>query len=121
MLTVGLDLIEIDDVRRSLSTFGDRYVDRVFTGHEQSTCAASAVRLAETFAAKEATVKALGYDGAGLNWRAVEVDRETRTPVARLIGPLAELARRRGVTGVTVTCTHDRHHAAAVVVVEAVR
>ena len=56
-LAVGVDLVSVDEVQEALDRFGDRYLDRVFTAHEQS-CATGegeilARHLAARFAAKE--------------------------------------------------------------------
>ena len=61
---VGLDLVEIDEIRDSIQSFGERYLGRVFTPAELNECGTSPARLAERFAAKEAILKALQVDGA---------------------------------------------------------
>ena len=59
-----MDLVEIDEIRDSIQSFGERFLGRVFTPAELNECGASPARLAERFAAKEAILKALQVDGA---------------------------------------------------------
>src|SRR6266852_4583657 len=63
-LRVGIDLVSVREVARSLERFGERYVRRVFTVREAAYCRAAAgraaaARFAVRFAAKEAALKAL--------------------------------------------------------------
>jgi phosphopantetheinyl transferase (holo-ACP synthase) len=37
-LRVGVDLASVEDVEEAVERFGDRYVRRVFTGHEIESC-----------------------------------------------------------------------------------
>lgn len=68
MLTTGVDIIEISRVRRVLERYSDRFQRRVFTSEEIAYCRGRAPNLAARFAAKEATMKALGTGvrGGGL-------------------------------------------------------
>jgi holo-[acyl-carrier protein] synthase len=119
---VGIDLIDVADVGESIAAFGKRYLDRVFTPAERAECGGSVARLAERFAAKEATMKALGRGDEALAWTAIEVtDGGDGRPVLALTGQAAELAARRGLRHSAVSLTHQRDHAAAVVLMEADR
>jgi len=74
---LGVDLVQVSAVARSLADFGPRFLKRLYT--EQEVADANRVpalrhrRLAERFAAKEAAIKALGLTDAGINWRELEV------------------------------------------------
>jgi holo-[acyl-carrier protein] synthase len=111
-----MDLVEIAEVRESIQTFGERYLDRVFTPTERDECGTSPARLAERFAAKEAILKALEIDGpvslAAIGTRAEGVGALT----VQLAGGAAELAGRRGVGRIGVSVTRGRGYAAAVAV-----
>ncbi len=76
MLRVGIDLVQISRIARSLEIFGERFLRRIFTDGEiayaQAAPACTAERLAARFAAKEAGKKALELD---IGWRALEVVR----------------------------------------------
>ena len=75
MLTTGVDIIEIDRVRRVLEQYGQRFLSRVFTPGEIAYCRGRAPNLAARFAAKEATMKALGTGVRGVDWKDIEVVR----------------------------------------------
>ena len=64
-LASGVDIIEISRVKRVLERYGQRFLDRVYTAEEIAYCRGRAPNLAARFAAKEATMKALGTGGAG--------------------------------------------------------
>jgi holo-[acyl-carrier protein] synthase len=114
-----MDLVEIDEVRDSILTFGERYLGRVFTPAELNECGASPARLAERFAAKEATLKALLLDRA-VPLTAIDTRAEGRRGLTVLLtGEVAAVARRHGVGGIAVSVTRHHGHAAAVAVTEA--
>lgn len=117
---IGLDLVEIERVRRAWARFGDRFVRRVLTEPERAAIHGdSAAFLAARLAAKEAAFKALGTGWAsGVTWRDVEVLRSpSGAPVIRLGGAARQTCARRGGDAVHVSLTHTRGHAAAVVVI----
>ena len=118
-MRVGIDLVEIDDVRESLRLQGERYLTRVYTEAEQRDCGRSPRRLAARFAAKEATMKALRIADEAVPWRSIEVTQdETGRPSIRLSGEAAELAERRGILSLDLSLTLRQSSAMAVVVAE---
>ena len=119
-MRVGVDLIEIGRVRRTL----DRYEDfraRCFTQAERAYCesrANPAQHYAARFAGKEAVGKALGFGVAvHFAWREVEIAGRPK-PSVRLSGRLAERAERLGVREVELSMTHSKELAAAVAVAD---
>jgi holo-[acyl-carrier protein] synthase len=119
---VGIDLVEVDRVRRLLERFGDRALERLLTAEERAYCLAKAYPapyVAARIAAKEAAFKALAYDEEGLRirWTDLEVARDPDgRPRLRLHGRAAEAAARLGIRDSSVSLTHERTMAAAVVV-----
>ena len=101
-LSVGIDIIEIDRIARTLARFGDRFLRRVYTEAEVVYCRGKHGRLAARFAAKEAAAKALGvgiFWREGVYWRDVEVIRDYRgKPGIRLHGGALERAQQEGLT-----------------------
>ena len=77
MLSTGVDIIEIDRVRQVLERYGQRFLNRIFTPDEIAYCRDRAPNLAARFAAKEATMKALGTGIRGVGWKDIEVIRPT--------------------------------------------
>ncbi len=115
-ITVGIDLVSTDEVGDSLRMHGDRYLQRVYTQGELRDCGSDVQRLAARFAAKEATMKALGRTGEPLPWRSIAVRRDASgRPSLELSDAAASLAERRGVVELAVSLTHERGLAGAVV------
>lgn len=113
--SVGIDLADVEEIRESVRVHGQRYLERVYTGAERRDCGTSARRLAQCFAAKEATMKALACRER-LPWHSVAVDRDAAgQPAIVLTGPAAELARERGVQRLAVSFSSVAAHAVAVV------
>jgi len=117
-LRVGLDLIEIDRVRRALERHGDGFRERCFTAAERDYCegkANPAQHYAGRFAAKEAVGKALGT-GVHFTWKEIEI-RGRPKPGVHLSGRTARAAERLGAGQIELSMTHSRELAAAVAVV----
>lgn len=74
---IGVDVIEIDRISRSIDRFGGRFLSKIFTAAEIEGCtgnAQSGRRFAELFAAKEAVSKAMATGNTGdFGWLNVEV------------------------------------------------
>lgn len=120
-IRVGADVAAVHEVTESVAHFGDRYLRRVYTEHEISTCVGSpsvvAAGLAARFAAKEATIKVLRPMGHQPDWRSIEVRRNPEGWCSMsLSGHAATLAEDAGIAEMEVSLTHDGNIAAAVVV-----
>jgi holo-[acyl-carrier protein] synthase len=72
-VAVGIDIIEVERVRRVYEKHGERFLTRVFTENEIQQCRGKITRLAGRFAAKEAISKALGTGMRGVKWREMEI------------------------------------------------
>ncbi len=123
VLGIGTDLTEIERIQKSIDRFGDRFLHRVFTEAEIAYCRRkrySAESFAARFAAKEAGAKALGTGiSRGITWLEIEVRREPgQRPTLHWSGRAAELAAAMGVKKVSLSLTHSRDLAMAVVVAE---
>jgi len=125
ILGVGIDLEEVERIGESISKFGPRFLDRIFTSAEIAFCqgkANSKERFAARFAAKEAAFKALQASWEeGLSWRDFEVIAQPGgAPRLELHGKAALLAESKGVVRLHVSFSHTRTHVTAVVVAEGV-
>lgn len=118
MLTTGVDIIEIDRVRRVLEQYGQRFLSRVFTPGEIAYCRGRAPNLAARFAAKEATMKALGTGVRGVGWKDIEIVRhESGAPAIKLHHRGKSRAQKLAVQEISVSLSHSREYAVAFVVV----
>src|SRR5215217_3891078 len=92
-LQCGIDIIEIDRVKAAVERWGQRFLDHVWTEHEQRICRGRFPELAARFAGKEATSKALGTGIVGLIWREIEILQDRRgKPLIFLHGAARERA-----------------------------
>jgi len=115
-LTVGVDMVEIDRVRGVLQRHRERFRARVFTPVELAVCRDRPHQLAVRFAAKEATMKALGTGARGVAWREIEVLPDRRgKPLLFLYGRAQKRARQLGLVALEVSLTHSREYAMATV------
>src|SRR5262245_24392440 len=115
---VGVDLAQIPRLRRVVARWDERFLRRVFTDEEIAYCRRRRdpiPHLAARFAAKEATLKALGTGlSMGVSWREMEVRRERgQAPVMVLHGRCRELATSKGAQRVLLSLTHDGDYALA--------
>jgi len=120
---LGTDLTEIHRIEKSIERFGQRFLDRVYTAGEIEYCMGKksfGESFAARFAAKEAGAKALGTGiSHGVSWREFEVRRErSGKPVLHLSGRAAELGKELGVVRISLSLTHTKGMAMAVVVME---
>lgn len=123
IIGVGVDVVEIERLRRVLESQGERFLRRVFTQNERDYCEArrdSAPHYAVRFAAKEAALKALGTGWSmGIRWQDVEVMRkEPGAPSLVLHGQAERRCLELGGTRVHVSLSHSRRSAVALVVLE---
>jgi holo-[acyl-carrier protein] synthase len=119
-MTVGVDLIEIERIRRALDRYPS-FRERCFTEAERAYCDSRpnpAQSYAGRFAGKEAVGKALGFGVArAFAWRDIEIAGRPK-PSVRLSGRLAAWAERVGAGAIDLSMTHSRELANAVAVVE---
>jgi holo-[acyl-carrier protein] synthase len=117
-VNVGVDLIEIERVRRALERYPS-FRERCFTAAERSYCDSRpnpAQHYAARFAGKEAVGKALGFGVArAFAWRDVEIVGRPKPDVC-LSGRVAAWAARLGASRLDLSMTHSRELAAAVCV-----
>jgi len=120
---VGVDICAVQRMREVTERHGPRFLDRVFVPGEQELFAPlhnSAHRVAARFAAKEATMKALGTGRArGVTFLDIQVlSLPSGQPTIRLQGRAAEVAASLGANRVHVSLSHERDHAIAFVILE---
>lgn len=121
---LGMDLVEVERIQKSVARHGARFLDRCFTAQEQAYCTSRGVQrdesLAARFAAKEACWKALGVP-PGLRFTDMEVmpAASGRPPCIKFSRVALDAASHLGVVQSLVTMTHASGMAAATVVLEA--
>lgn len=122
----GIDIIEVERIRKQLERDGSRFIRSLFTEYEIKYCqtgthqAARARCFAGRFSAKEAFLKALGSGlREGLKWKDIEIRNDDMgKPEIVLSGKALERVREKGIEGVHVSISHVDAVAAAVVILE---
>ena len=121
-LSVGVDLVELDRIRRAVARHGTRFLARIYPPDELARYRDRLPELAARFAAKEAVSKALGVGLShlsvqGIGWQEVEVLSDPLgKPVVRLLGRAQALAEAQGLGTWAISLSHSRDHALAFVV-----
>jgi holo-[acyl-carrier protein] synthase len=78
---LGIDIIEIDRVKKSIDEYGSQFLDKVYTEAEIYYCNNKFNKyqhFAARFAAKEAVYKAMASGWKeGLRWKDIEIENES--------------------------------------------
>ena len=122
---IGIDTIEVDRIAKSIETYGDQFLNRIYSEGEIAYChnkPHAAEHYAARFAAKEAYAKAIG---TGVRkyfiWKEVEVGRYSYgRPYIILSERMQEVARRitKQDIRIQLSITHTKHIAEAIVTIE---
>lgn len=120
---IGIDMVRIERIKSGLERFGDRLAQRILSESEITAFAQSRRRaqfLAQRFAAKEATAKALGTGFAhGVFLRDIVVSNDKRgKPLLRFAGGTHRLIERLGITAGHVSLSDEGEYAIAMVTLE---
>ena len=128
ILGLGLDIIDIRRIERTLERFGDRFTYRIFTEVERNKADRRLLRAAtyaKRFAAKEACSKALGTGfRRGVFWRDLQViNLPSGKPTMKLTGDAAlrlqEMVPEGMTASIDLTMTDDHPLAQAMVIISA--
>jgi holo-[acyl-carrier protein] synthase len=112
---LGIDIIKVERIRRSLARFGARFSARVLTPGEQRYVRDRPETFAGRWAAKEAVSKVLGLGVRGIGWRDIEIERlPTGQPAVRLHGRAARRAGQLGMERIAISITHESDYAVAI-------
>jgi holo-[acyl-carrier protein] synthase len=118
VLGVGVDLVDIERFSRALERT-PALRQRLFGPLDTEFQDLAGQSLAARFAAKEATLKALGGSVPGFSWHDIQVTGERgQQPKLVLSGGVAERAAHSGVTSTHLSLSHDAGMAIAFVVVD---
>ncbi len=118
---IGIDLVRIERIKRTVEKWGDSFLNRVFTKKEQNYSFSHVLpypHLAGRFGAKEAFLKAIGTGwGKGIRWTDIEVTRnQNGSPEIRVYGVLKKTLSKKGVKDILVSISHERDYAIAQVI-----
>jgi len=123
---IGIDLIEVERIKKTALKSGDRFYTRIFTENEINYCKKGSDLnnqsqcFAARFAAKEAFFKAIGTGlRNGLHWKDVEVsNNELGKPDLVLRNTALEIIERIKSPNILLSISHTKNAAIAVVILE---
>lgn len=110
---IGIDIIEIERIEKSVERFGDKFLNRIFTRKELEYCLSKASKyqhLAARFAAKEAIAKALSFNGdRGFSWQDIEItNKPNGRPVPQLFNRMKQIVGDDKL--LKITMSHSDHY-----------
>ena len=114
-VTCGTDIVEIDRIKESIETVGDKFLNRVYTKIEQQYIQ-KYQHYAARFAAKEAVFKAISVqlkDKYSICWKDVEViNNEQGRPEVNVVG-----VDTSKISYIDISISHCKSYATANVVI----
>jgi holo-[acyl-carrier protein] synthase len=116
---LGIDLIEIERIKKARDRWGKRFLQRVYTPRELEYCLKKRYpenSLAGRFAAKEAVMKALGTGlSMGVSWKEIEILNNRRgKPEVSVCGKTKEILGKRKIL---ISISHTKENAIAQAVI----
>ncbi|WP_027722658.1 holo-[acyl-carrier-protein] synthase [Maridesulfovibrio zosterae] len=122
IIGLGIDITELDRIKRSLEKFGERFIKKILTEEEMQLVPDKnpVPYVSARFAAKEAAVKALGTGFAeGITFQCIQISRlNSGAPELIFRGKALARSSEMGVQSIHLSITHGRDTAAAVVILE---
>ena len=115
---IGIDIVEVTRIQEASRRWGARFEQRIYTHQELTYCGDTPARywrLAARFAAKEATLKALGTGlTTGMRWQDVEIQPDPLgKPEIVLHGEVARYAHAENISTLFVSMSHTNVYAIA--------
>ena len=111
----GVDIIEVERIKKALDEWGDRFLERVFTQREMdyaNTKKFSHESLAARFACKESVLKAFGDMQTGIQLKEIEVLNDPKgKPEIVLHGEAKEFAAKNRLDNIIVSMSHTSNYA----------
>lgn len=118
ILGVGIDIIEIERIKKSVDRYGDRFLNKIFTITELEYSLKKKNKyqhLAARFAAKEAITKALSSFDKVFRWQDIEIYNQTNgMPTVKLYGKLKDFLGED--KSLNISMSHSDHYVACVAI-----
>jgi len=120
VIGIGIDIIEIDRIKKSVDDFGDQFLQKVYTPGEIKYCLSKKNKyqhLAARFAAKEAIYKAISTNwDSELSWQDMEIiNAPNGMPEVKFKGHLEKFLSHD--KSLKISMSHSRDYVACVAIV----
>lgn len=118
ILGLGIDIIEIERIRKSIEQYGENFLNRIFTKNELEYSLNKKNKfqhLAARFAAKEAITKALSSYNKSFSWKDIEiVNLINGMPTVNLLGKLKDFLGNDKI--IHISMSHSDHYVTCVAI-----
>jgi len=120
VIGIGVDIIEIDRIKKSIDDYGDQFLNKIYTPVELEYCLSKKDKyqhLAARFAAKEAIYKALSEGWVKeMSWQDMEIiNASNGMPTVRLKGRLSEFLSHD--QNLKISMSHSRDYVVCVAII----
>ena len=116
MQHIGVDIVEIGRIEKAIASWGERFLNRIYTDAELNLCRQKPSSLAARFASKEAVMKLLGTGVKGVCWKDIEtLSYPSGKPLVNLYGGARTEAERLGLKEIAISLSHSKEYAIAMV------
>lgn len=123
-VSTGIDIIEVDRVRKNIEKYEERFLNKVYTEKEIEYCEGKKVQKYESyagrFAAKEAVFKAISGmldNKFDIDWKDIEVINDKNGRPLVNVNTKLKTSRLVEIVGIDISISHVKDTAVASVVV----
>ena len=121
-IKVGIDIIEVDRIKKSIEEIGDSFINKIYTEEERMYCESRKKtryeHYAARFAVKEATFKAISTllkDKYSISWKNVEtINDRNNKPTINFVSLNKEVEKElKKIQSIDVSISHIKDYAIA--------
>lgn len=123
-ISTGIDIIEVDRVRKNIEKYGEKFLNKVYTKSEIEYCEGKKIQRYESyagrFAAKEAVFKAISWmlDGKfDVDWKDIEVINDKRGRPLVSVNNNSKISNLEEIISIDISISHVKNMAVASVVI----
>ena len=124
IISTGIDIIEVDRVRKNIEKYGEKFLNKVYTESEIEYCEGKKIQRYESyagrFAAKEAVFKAISWmlDGKfDVDWKDIEVINDKRGRPLVSVNNNSKISNLEEIISIDISISHVKNMAVASVVI----
>ncbi len=123
-ISTGIDIIEVDRVRKNIEKYGEKFLNKVYTESEIEYCEGKKIQRYESyagrFAAKEAVFKAISWmlDGKfDVDWKDIEIINDKRGRPLVNVNNNSKISNLEEIISIDISISHVKNMAVASVVI----